>query len=81
MHNSRLGSVEAYRVVFEKDRRVWEAVDIYGRMIGVTDSELRKHLMVGYLWDWYSLERSREEGGEMQGKEYLEILDWLAENR
>jgi len=78
MHNSRLSPVEAYRHVFERDRKVREAVDIYGRMMGITDAELRKHLMVGYLWDWYSLERSREERGEMQGGEYLEILDWLA---
>ena len=81
MHNSRLSPVQAYRYVFEKDRKVREAINIYARNIGVMDPELQRHLMVGYLWDWYSLERSRETEGEVQGGEYLEILDWLAENQ
>lgn len=79
IHNSRLSPVEAFRNVFEKSAAVRKAIDVYAGIVGISDPELQRHLMVGYLWDWYSLERSREGDSNVQGKEYLEILDWLAE--
>ncbi len=79
IHNTKLSPLESFKKVFEKSGAIRNAVDLYAEIIDLKDSELRRHLIVGYLWDWYSLESSRAGSELSQGEEYLEILNWLAE--
>lgn len=80
IHNTNLSPIESYKKVLQRSAKVQEAIKVYAEITGIRDSKLIYHLKIAYLWDWYTLEKSRAETGSPQGGEYLEILNWLAEN-
>jgi hypothetical protein len=80
VHNTKLLPVEAYQRTFKSNGRSQKMIHLYADVTHIEDPKLVACLRVAYLWDWYTFERQRADEESSQGKEYLEILNWLAEN-
>lgn len=80
IHNTNLSPVEAYQRIFKSNGKSQKVIRLYADLTHIEDQRLIACLRVAYLWDWYTFERYRAEEELSQGKEYLEILNWLAEN-
>ena len=80
IHNSHYSPIQAYQYVFKENENYKQSIKTYAEIIKLDDPDIIRNLKIAYLWDWFTFEQSRAVTNIEQGREYLEILNWIAEH-